>query len=238
MSSPGFPILAPPRITRAGFRAILRRHRSPATLDADACYAAIARHGVDPAVGLAIFKHESGYGRAGIATRNRSWGNIRTPGGAFRKYATWTAGADDMGRLLAIYGHNAIRPGQDTNDTRTFAYVWAPSEDHNDPAGYGADVTALVAAWSALYPTSSRPPDAAGRVMATRLRRLWRSRAGELHPIDSATAFRFTAWATAPVRKRTSTGGGGPFTFRKLLTGAHHGMYVHVSDRGQSFTEG
>lgn len=233
MSSGDLPLLAAPRISFAGFRAILHRHGSPALAEALACYAAFRDAGVDPAVGLAIFKHESGYGRAGIATRNRSWGNIRHAG-VFVAYDSWTAGARGLAALLVVYGHNEIRPGRKTSTILTFAHVYAPAADHNDPTGYGQDVLALVTAWARLYPPG-KPTGTGGRVRARHLAALWAARGGTVArvPSSSARGMTFSAWSTGRLRRPLSTGGRG--TFYKILSGSHAGRYIHVSDPGVVF---
>lgn len=227
-----YALLAPPRITAKGFRAILARHGSPAAGDAAACYAAFVARGVDPAVGLAIFQHESGYGRAGVAVRNRSWGNIRHAG-KFVAYSSWTAGAQGLADLLVVYGHDLIRPGVKTSTVLTFARVYAPSADHNDPKGYGAAVAGMVGAWSRLY-AAGPPAGAVGRLLAHGLAALWTpSASGDVlveRKSASAHGLRFSAYTSGRVYRRIPKGGRG--TFYKLLNGSHHGAYVHVSDHG------
>ena len=137
-----YTILAQPRISRHTFARILANHQSPAAPVAGAAYDAITRHGVDPALELAMFQHESSFGRAGAAVSRHNWGNLRrSPGfptvGGFVKYPDWMAGAGDTARLLAVYGRNEIRPRRRTNTARTFPYVWAPSSDGNRPLTYG-----------------------------------------------------------------------------------------------------
>lgn len=216
-SQPAYTILHAPRMTAAGFRAVLRRHGSPAAAEAAACYAAIVATGVDPAVALAVFQHESNYGRAGIATRNRSWGNIRNAAThQFIRYATWTGGAAGIGRLLALYGRNGIRAGVDTSTTQTFPYVWAPASDGNAPDRYGDAVSALVASWSRLYPV--HPTAAAGYLDAAGvpLFRLRRGRAIAA-PERSATVHAYIG-PTAHYKPNA--------TLARILTGKHHGRYV------------
>ena len=175
-----FTILAAPRISAAGFAAILAEHGSPAAPEAAACYAACVKAGVDPAVLLAVFAKESTYGKFGRAHTNRSWGNVRDPDRdgrpfpiddkGFRRYPTWTAGAADAARLLAIYGANKIRPGHDTSTVQRFPYVWAPAADGNAPDRYGDFLARMVSAWSSVYrPGAQRPPAA----------RTYRVRAGD-----------------------------------------------------------
>jgi hypothetical protein len=159
-TSPDYPVLGRPRISLPGFAAVLRSNGSPAAAEASAEYNAIAAAGVDPAVALAIFRKESTFGKFGRANRNRSWGNIR--GGTayplddsrFRIYPSWTAGAADIGRLLAIYGANRIRAGTKTDTVQTLPYVWAPSSDGNAPDAYGDSLARWIGEWSAKYPAS------------------------------------------------------------------------------------
>lgn len=159
-TTPDYPILGPPRISYAGFAAVLQANRSPATGEAPGCYRAFTDAGVDPAVGLAIFRKESTFGKYGKAASTRSWGNIREPSGAFRIYSSWTAGARDAARLLTVYGSNRIRPGRKTDTVQTMPYVWAPSSDGNAPDAYGDKLASWIGQWSTKYPAagSSAPP--------------------------------------------------------------------------------
>lgn len=171
-TTPDYPILGPARITAAGFAAVLRSNGSPAAGEAAGCYQAFINAGVDPAVGLAIFRKESTYGKFGRARPNRSWGNIRGGVGYplddknFRRYPTWTVGAQDAARLLTVYGRNQIRPGKITSTVQTFPYVWAPSADGNAPDAYGDSLARWIGEWQRKYlpggPGSYTPPAGAG----------------------------------------------------------------------------
>jgi len=153
-----FTILASPRISRVGFATVLTTNDSPAAPEANACYDAYVAAGVDPTVGLAMFRKESSFGKAGRATTNRSWGNAR--GGTkfplddkkFRMYPSWTAGAADTARLLAKYGNNTIKPGTNTSTVQTMPFVWAPQADNNAPDSYGNKLAAWIGEWSAAFP--------------------------------------------------------------------------------------
>ncbi len=70
-----------PRISQAQFARVLERFHSPCAPIAAECYAIIRRHGLDPAVALAFFGHESVFGTRGVAVETLNWGNVRT---AFR----------------------------------------------------------------------------------------------------------------------------------------------------------
>jgi hypothetical protein len=159
-----FTILARPRIHEDTFRLILRRHRSPAASEAHRAYAAIVAHGVDPALALAVFQHESSFGRAGAAVPRRNWGNLRrSPSfkseGGFVRYPSWSDGAGDAARLLAIYGRNLIRPRRRTSTARTFPHVWAPSSDGNAPTRYGRAIVAAMQGY--IAEDQARHPGAA-----------------------------------------------------------------------------
>lgn len=164
-STPDYTILHAPRITEAKFASILRAGNSPAYPDAPACYRACVSRGVDPAVLLAIFRKESSFGRAGRARTSRSWGNLRrspdypTVNG-FVNYPSWSAGASDAARLLAIYGRNQIRKGKNTSTVQTMPYVWAPASDGNGPDRYGDQLAKWIHDWT------GQAGDVAGAVAA------------------------------------------------------------------------
>lgn len=158
-TTPDYPILGPPRISALGFATVLSSNRSPAAPEAAAAYAAARGAGVDPAVLLAVFRKESTYGRFGKAARTRSWGNLRDPAtGQFKSYGSWTAGAADTARLLAVYGRNQIRPGRNTSTVQTMPYVWAPSSDGNAPDAYGDTLARWIGQWQRQYPSSGSGP--------------------------------------------------------------------------------
>jgi hypothetical protein len=144
---------------------VLRDARSPAA--ADACYQAIIDHGIDPAVGLAFFRHESSFGTAGVAARTKGWGNIvvaalacvgaasRRTGqdGRFAAYATWADGAHDWAAYMRC---RYLERGMAT--VESIIPIYAPSSDGNKPSAYIAAVRADVARWVAQGDPPA-PPD-------------------------------------------------------------------------------
>src|SRR5687768_4205049 len=94
-----------PRISEAQFRRVLDSFKSPCAPIAQECYAIVARSGLDPAVALAFFAHESVFGTRGIASETKNWGNVRTaykPERAVGKhpknfaiFASWQDGLQD-----------------------------------------------------------------------------------------------------------------------------------------------
>jgi hypothetical protein len=225
-TTPDYSLLGQARISQAGFSAILKAAASPALAEAATCYKAFTAAGVDPAVGLAIFRKESTFGKYGYAHDNRSWGNIREPStGKFRHYPTWTAGAADAARLLVIYGTNRIRPGTKTDTVQTFPYVWAPAADGNAPDAYGDALASWIHDWAAKYPPVARPKGTTGRAHANGLRRLFTVHDGRAAEVGYS-GLRFTAYISAPAHYLPNA------TLRKILSGSHIGFYVHPGDKG------
>lgn len=149
-------LVSKPRITIDVFRSVLKSAQSPAYTEATACWKAIVAAGIDPALALAQFDKESTYGKFGAAHLNHSWGNLRGyPGGQFKHYPTWAAGAADYARLLAssLYAGSAHY-----NTARTMPYRYAPSADHNSPAAYGQFLVNMIQHYRTLNATPSPAP--------------------------------------------------------------------------------
>jgi hypothetical protein len=161
----GYSIIAAPRISLAAFAAVLSGAGSPAAPEAISIYNAYVQQGVDPAVGLAIFAHESNYGKTGISPATKSIGNSRYYGdpsnlgitpyktsgnGTFASYPSYTVAAEDMARLLAssLYGKSA-----DYSTTATAFKKYSPS----GYKAYANAVGSLIAKWSGQAGTPSGP---------------------------------------------------------------------------------
>lgn len=147
-----------PRISLAQFARVLTRASSPAAASAAAMYEACARRGVDPALLLAFFEHESEYGQRGLCASYdlRNPGNVRRavdehrgtlldiPGrGPFFKFSSWELGAADWAERMRDRYTRAL--GLAT--VRRAVPVYAPATDRNNPDAYVADVLASVAQW-------------------------------------------------------------------------------------------
>lgn len=149
-----YPILGGPSIDLATFTNILQGAHSPAAGEASGLYNAATTYGVDPAVLLAVFQHESSFGTKGVATTTRNVGNLvyqpnsaqfgGYQSGRWNAYPTWTQGALDASRLLAssLYGRSSSY-----STARTFPARWAPSSDGNNPTGYGSALVSSINAW-------------------------------------------------------------------------------------------
>jgi hypothetical protein len=145
-----FPLFGPPTISLAQFTHVLQAAHSPIAPQAAGVYNAFVAQGVNPAIGLAISQHESGYGTAGIAVgRNNPYGDryyasARAFGGVNKggwvHFPSYTAAAQYEAHLLATSyrGYTA----------RSFAQKYAPARDRNNPSSYGAHIVALLNRWS------------------------------------------------------------------------------------------
>jgi hypothetical protein len=155
-----------PRISQAQFTRVLERFQSPCAPIAAECYAIIRSHGLDPAVALAFFGHESVFGTRGIAVETLNWGNVRA---AFRPeraagthprnfviFRTWQDGLHDWcERINERYINHR---GLDTVEKAI--PVYAPSSDGNNERRYIEHVNQLVTGWQAQDtqpPTDSTP---------------------------------------------------------------------------------
>jgi hypothetical protein len=109
--------------------------------------------GVDPAVIMAIFHHESVFGTQGMARLTNSVGNIRPLAGqpsldGYRLYRSWQEGIDDCYRLLRSYAqHGATTIPQAIP-------VWAPPSDNNDDSAY---ISSVLETMGNLYAASAKP---------------------------------------------------------------------------------
>lgn len=155
-SEDGLTVKSPPRIGMEKFASVLRHFNSPALPFYSTLYRTCVSMGVDPAVALAFFVHESNCGTKGLAVQNLSWGNVRTPEdpklgtvvqvpgrGGFARYQNWNDGLVDWCKRLL--GPKYAGSGLVTVEQVIPKY--APSSDNNSPTGYSAAVKLMVAGW-------------------------------------------------------------------------------------------
>ena len=144
-----------PRISAAQFARVLQRYGSPCTPIADECYSIIAQSGLDPAIALAVFGHESRFGTQGIAVEIKNWGNVRAPfkperasGKHPRNFAIYPSWQESLRDWCDRINQRYIRErGLDTVEKAI--PVYAPSLDGNKPQEYIAKVNSLVGEWMA-----------------------------------------------------------------------------------------
>lgn len=142
------PVDTAPTISPAQINQVLARYNSPAAGLGQTFYDQGVAHGINPAVALAFFVHESQAGTAGIARFTNSIGNIRALPGqpsyeGFRQYTSWQEGIADYYRLIRETYINSW--GLHTVDSIIPRY--APAADHNNEASYIQTVKDLVRGW-------------------------------------------------------------------------------------------
>lgn len=150
----------PPRISPRQFRAVLESYHSPALPHSESLYRLVAQRGLDPAVALAFFVHESSAGTKSVATRTLNWGNLRkgqgkhiTNRGGWAYYDSWLNSLMDWCSLMQnVY---VGRWGLDTVGKALHKY--APQSDNNQPHRYAAAVCRMVSEWQAADAVAETP---------------------------------------------------------------------------------
>lgn len=94
-------VARPPSLEAAFVNRVLAAAHSPATGIGLAFYRFSVQYQIDDAFTLAVFEHESAFGKTGVASLTHSMGNIRCSAGypcldGFRWYPTWTEGLRDF----------------------------------------------------------------------------------------------------------------------------------------------
>lgn len=153
-TSPGAPaeqsVLGGPDLSPTFINQVLARADSPAGALGDTLYQLSQQYHIKDSFALAVFHHESTFGRYGVAAATHSLGNIRcSPGwlsciSGYRAYATWAAGALDFYRVIAAQ----YLPDKRTT-VETIIPKYAPIGDHNDPTSYIQAVVADMMRWQA-----------------------------------------------------------------------------------------
>jgi len=145
---PGIAVTGSPSISAAQVDTILCKNNSPACGTGYTLYTYGTQYGIDPAFALAVFKHESGYGTAGVARSNLSLGNLRCiPSaacvGGFAAFPSWQAGYSAFYKLIS--GPLYVGAGLTTPEQILARY--APTADNNDPVAYATAVNADMTSW-------------------------------------------------------------------------------------------
>jgi len=144
----GSSVVGGPSLSVAQVDTILANAGSPAAGSGQALHDLSQQYNVDDAFAAAVFKHESNYGKFGVAANSLSLGNLRCiPGaacvGGYAYFNSWQEGYTAFYKLIS--GPLYVGAGLTTPDQIMGRY--APSGDGNDPSGYASDVDATVAAW-------------------------------------------------------------------------------------------
>ncbi len=150
----GLAFKSAPRISQESFTAILQRAGSPAAAEGATIYTAITSYGLDPAVALAFFQHESSFCQAGACANGdlHNWGMLRRAvkperaagsSGGFVRYASWEDGIRDWCELILF---RYVNRGMET--VEKVVPIYAPSSDNNAPSAYINTIRRVVASWS------------------------------------------------------------------------------------------
>lgn len=145
----GTSVVGGPTISAHVIDEVLWRAGSPAAGTGQALYDLSVRYHIDDAYALAVFQHESSFGRYGYGHDDKALGNIVCAGypicnGRFRSYPTWEAGYEDFYRLIS---REYLARGLNTVESIT--PVYAPSSE-NDSASYIRSVLAAMQTFRAL----------------------------------------------------------------------------------------
>ena len=137
-----------PTITVERINAVLDQYQSPAAGLGQAFYDLGVQYGINPAVALAFFVHESACGTKGVARTTLSVGNIRTTPGyrdyqGYRAYDSWSQGIEDFYKLL----RDLYIDGWGLHTVADILARYAPPVDNNDTGAYVADVQGLMDSW-------------------------------------------------------------------------------------------
>lgn len=172
-----------PRISKGLFVEVLREAASPAADVAEQCYDIVTGYGLDPAVALAFFRHESTYGRHGVAARSKNWGNLRRGGrarehiGGFAYYDTWCDSLLDWCELIRYRYVEEL--GLDT--VAKVLYRYAPPVE-NDTAHYVARVEGYIHDWVARDPHIGAEDENLERLRDALFRASYERAGGKYHP--------------------------------------------------------
>lgn len=154
----------PADMSEAAFLGVLRDAGSPVhPVDAVDVFRYCLVRRLSPAFLLAMFHHESTYGRFGSAVETHSWGNTRPPSvppistgvtaRTFSVYRDWRDGGISTVARLFDY---APYLGKDT--VRAIIPTWAPSSDGNNVERYIAAVLGDIDRWVVPPPAPAPSP--------------------------------------------------------------------------------
>jgi hypothetical protein len=140
-------------ISKETFRIVLERAKSPAYSETEEILSILERWRADRGIALAFFAHESSFGRKGVATETKNWGNLRwgkrmigQTKSKFAIYANWATSVEDWCDLLSVVYCQHWK----LCTLREVLQRYAPSSDGNNPRAYADTVLRLVQMWQAM----------------------------------------------------------------------------------------
>jgi len=160
-TSQTMPVFGAPTVSADFINTVLCAASSPACGTGKQLYDAATAKGIDPAIALAFFFHESTFGKYGMARITHSLGNLRcidgaacinSDGGAcqagescYAAFGDWPTGEGYAAWAGLIAGPYYAGEGRTTVDAIIPKY--APSGDGNDERAYINSVKAAVQLW-------------------------------------------------------------------------------------------
>ena len=152
-----YSVVGAPTISADFIETVLAAYGSPASGKGQALYDLGVKYDIDPVFALAMFQHESSFGKAGEARSSLSLGNLRCVPDemacrdGFAWFATWEDGFEAFYTLIwfgyvkgqvtdAIVGHPCSTVPQ-------IIPVYAPSSDGNNVNGYIGAVEHAMTVW-------------------------------------------------------------------------------------------
>ena len=141
-------VVGSPTVSRDFVNQVLADHSSPAAGMGDSFYYWGTQSNIDPVFALGFFKHESDFGKKGVAVQSHSIGNLRCLPkvvcvGGFAYFADWPDGIRAWFRLLQ--GPLYVEGGLTTLGQIIPRY--APSSDGNNEQAYIQAVAQDVGSW-------------------------------------------------------------------------------------------
>lgn len=148
-----YEIQSEPTMSVGDFQSALIHRMSPVAKYALESWDICVRHGINPAVALATFIHESNAGNQGIATETLNWGNLRSGPGEYKNengfayYASFLISLNDYCLLMK----GSLYAGSGLKTVSQITPRYAPSADNNDPSGYAYAVNSMCQQWETMY---------------------------------------------------------------------------------------
>lgn len=143
-----YAVLGKPTLSVARINQIMAAYHSPATGKGQTLYDLGVKYGIDPAVALAFFLHESTMGTAGEARVTFSLGNIRCTQGfpcpdGYSHYPSWEVGFEQWYKLI----RNLYIAQMGKTTFETIIPTYAPQADHNDESAYIGSLKHSLDTW-------------------------------------------------------------------------------------------
>ena len=142
-------VLGSPSLSASFVDVVLARHHSPAAGTGDVLYALSREYNIDDAFALAVFWHESNFGKNGEAVVTHSLGNLRCYSGVtcidrdrggYADFPDWPTGYRAWYALIA----GPVYVGSGYTTVAAILPIYAPSADNNNEQAYIANVTRVV----------------------------------------------------------------------------------------------